>query len=127
MRAAKKTAAAVDSVDLRAIAREVAPLVLAEIARLAGQAAQAEFFSTRRGEGPQWLPDSEWKALAPALPGAFKPSKGARWIFVPRESVDAYRRSLELARQGAPVVDLPRGTWHPAEAAEALRRRAGSR
>lgn len=112
--------------DLQALARELAPLVLAEIAKLATRSAGPEFYSTRRGEGPQGWPHESWRTTAPTIPGAYTPG---RWTIVPRASFEAWVASRSIAPTTAPTAAANDAPWDPSSVLDelGLRRAGGSK
>jgi len=108
--------------DLDALARAVAPLVAARLAS-ALRGVDAPPYSTRHGHGPEAWGERRWRAVAPTIPGAYRPA-GTRWTLVPRAAFDAWLASQAPAP--APTV-TPAAPWHPSHEAGALdaRRREG--
>jgi hypothetical protein len=97
--------------DLEALARAVAPLVVAQLATALG--ASSAPFSTRRGfEPPEFLGRSKkWRNVAPSIPGAVKVG---RWFVVPR---DAYARWVQSCATPAVAAALrPLASTHVTEA-----------
>jgi hypothetical protein len=103
-------------VDLEALARAVAPLVVAQLAMALG--ASGAPFSTRRGsEPPEFVGRAKkWRSVAPTIPGA---TKIGRWVVVPR---DAYGRWLEdqSTERSPPRLAVSQRATEPWTAAAAL-------
>jgi hypothetical protein len=109
-----------NAIDLRALARELAPLVAAELARALLRVADPSpaTYSTRRGHAPPGWSDRAWKRAAPTIPGAYVPraaSGGAsRWWQVPRAAFDAWQASLAPAQSiAAKPANESSGAWSP--------------
>jgi hypothetical protein len=59
-------------------------------------------YTTRRGEGPDGVPDRKWKRIAASI--GKRPHPRARWLIVDRE---VYQRSLAGDRAPAPAPSAP--------------------
>jgi len=97
------------AVDLGALARAVAPLVLGQLAAALG-ATQAPFTTRRGGEVPDEFRDRRktWLATAPGIPGAVKLG---RWWSVSRAAYAAW-----LASQAPTAAHAaPAAPWHPSQ------------
>jgi hypothetical protein len=97
---------AATTIDYAALAREVAPLLLALMGAALG-ATSAEPFSTREGyEPPEFKGRRKvWRKTAPTIPSSVRVG---RWVSVPRAAYSAW-----LAAQAAPAPS-PAHTDDPA-------------
>lgn len=76
-------------IDRTQLARELAPLVLAEITRLAKHANEPKTYNTRAGGQPPGWSIRTWQKIAPTIPGA---AKRGRWYVVTAEALAAWER-----------------------------------
>jgi hypothetical protein len=107
------------AIDLEALARQVAPLVVAQIATALG-AVQAPY-STRKGHEPaEFIGRSKkWKATAPTIPGSVQMG---RWVTVPRAAYAAWiaAQGITPSTSPAPSNDTSTATWSPTAALESV-------
>ena len=105
------------ALDLDALARAVAPLVVAQLASALG-AAQAPYSTRKGGEVPAEYQGRRkaWLATAPTIAGAVRLG---RWWSVPREAYAAWLATHTTPRPvAAPTSRQP---WHPSHEARNLR------
>jgi hypothetical protein len=113
---------------VRELVPRLAPLVLAEIAKLA--TAVGEPYSTRRNSAPPGWTDEGWRAVAASVPGTYRPrganGKPGRWLVTPRPAYDAWVTKQDVTADddgaaSAAIANSPTPEpWHPRMAAEAL-------
>jgi hypothetical protein len=96
------------------LARQLAPLVLAEIAKLAAKASTPNY-SSRKHCGAPGLSDEENKRIARLIG-----TKRGRWHVYTAEQLAQYERSREDARPAEPrPAETPAArSWHPSMSAE---------
>ena len=100
------------NVDIEALAKQVVPLVLAQLVALLSVPSKPDVYSTRKGHAPPGYADKSWKQVAPTIPGAV--TRG-RWIVVPRDDFEVWETNQART---TPQVAVPvKSQWSPAMAA----------
>jgi hypothetical protein len=107
---------------LRDLARQLAPMVLEEIAKLATKATTPTVYTTRKGEGPTGYGERDWKRLAKQIGTPC----GKRWYRVSAERLAAHEACCKATPEPAPT-HAPASWADEARASVGIRTSRGAR